>query len=128
MFALDYEDCLPMDEHAARHDGLLQTIGNKEVDNDYIRMVLGLLVAPDLVRAQGSRLKIIYTPLHGSGNVPVRRALREAGITQVSVVPTGAARSDFPTVRRAWRIGCQLASLADEWALVFCTQVDRLGV
>ncbi len=84
---LDFEACLPMEEQKARAAGLLHDIGRKEVDDDYTKMVLGLMVRPDLVRALGGGLSIVYTPLHGSGNVPVRRVLEEAGFSRVTVVP-----------------------------------------
>lgn len=137
VFSLDYDECLPMDERAARQDRLLHIIGNKEVDDDYIRMVLGLLVAPDLVRAQGSHLNIVYTPLHGSGNVPVRRALKEAGLTRVSVVPEQELPDpDFPTVKApnpedpaAFQLAIPLADKVGA-TVIFGTDpdCDRLGV
>ena len=84
--ALSFEEARPMKEQAALDAGLLEFIG-REVDDAYTRMVLDLMVCPELVRKIGSELKIVYTPLHGSGNLPVRRALLEAGITRVTVVP-----------------------------------------
>ena len=84
--ALSFEEARPMEEQAALDAGLLQIIG-KRVDDAYTKMVLDLMVCPEQVRQIGSKLKIVYTPLHGSGNLPVRRALFEAGITQVTVVP-----------------------------------------
>lgn len=84
--SLGFEECRPMDEQQALDAGLLQYIG-KEVDNAYTAMVLKLLARPALARALGGQMNIVYTPLHGSGNLPVRRALREAGFTSVSVVP-----------------------------------------
>ncbi len=82
---LTFEECVPMPEQEALEKGLLEIMG-KEVDDAYTRMVLGLMVQPDLVREVGDQLKIVYTPLHGSGNLPVRRALNEAGIKNVTVV------------------------------------------
>jgi phosphoglucomutase len=87
MAALSYDQCLPMDEQEALEKGLLQYIGEKEVDADYTEMVLSLQVRPDIVRQVGPRLSIVFTPLHGSGNLPVRRVLREAGFEKVTVVP-----------------------------------------
>lgn len=83
---LTFEECLPMDEKEAMDKGLLTLMG-EDIDAPYNKMVLGLLVCPDLVKKTGGRLSIVYTPLHGSGNLPVRRALKSAGVTQVSVVP-----------------------------------------
>ncbi len=82
----DFSECAPMAEAEARAKGLLVTIP-PSVDDDYIAMVEGLCVNPELAREMGPRIKIVYTPLHGSGNVPVRRVLRELGFSQVFVVP-----------------------------------------
>ena len=81
-----FSECPPMDEDEARRTGLLVTIP-ASLDDDYIEMVKGLCVNPELAREMGPTLKIVYTPLHGSGNVPVRRMLRELGFSQVFVVP-----------------------------------------
>ena len=75
-----------MDEKEALDKGLLHIIGDKEVDNDYMEDIKTLRVQPELLDREGSKLSIVYTPLHGSGNVPVRRMLREIGITNVAVV------------------------------------------
>lgn len=81
-----YLDCALMDEEEAKTKGLLHIIGNKEVDDDYIAQVRTLCIQPELLAKEGSKLSIVYTPLHGSGNVPVRRILREIGLTNVAVV------------------------------------------
>ena len=91
-----YEDAVEMDEAEAKAKGLLQIIGNKEVDDDYIAQVKTLSVQPELMKTAGKELKIVYTPIHGSGNKPVRahsqgnrhrECLRRQG--------AGAARSEF---------------------------------
>lgn len=84
--SLAFEDCLPMEEKEARASGLL-TMMSEEMDQKYNDMVLDLMVCPELVKEVGHKLSIVYTPLHGSGNLPVRRALKSAGISQVTVVP-----------------------------------------
>ena len=81
-----YEDAVEMDEAEAKAKGLLQIIGSKEVDDDYIAQVKTLSVQPELMKTAGKALKIVYTPLHGSGNKPVRRILKEIGIENVYVV------------------------------------------
>ena len=58
----------------------MHIIGNKEVDDDYIAQVKTLCVNPEMLAREGGSLSIVYTPLHGSGNVPVRRILKEVGI------------------------------------------------
>ena len=97
--AIRYEECVPMAEEEAVEKGLLQIIGNKEVDDDYIEMVKTLSLRPELLEKRGADLNIVYTPLHGSGNVPVRRLLKELGITKVTVVKEQEAPDGrFPTV------------------------------
>ena len=94
-----FAESLPMDEKAALDKGLLNYIG-KDVDDAYIAAVKKLSVNPELAREMGETLKIVYTPLHGSGNIPVRRIFDEIGMKHVYVVkeqelPNG----EFPTVK-----------------------------
>ena len=94
-----FAESLPMDEQVALDKGLLTYIG-KDVDDAYIAAVKKLSVNPELAREMGETLKIVYTPLHGSGNIPVRRIFDEIGMKNVYVVkeqelPDG----DFPTVK-----------------------------
>ena len=96
---IGYGDARPMDEKEARAKGLLVTIP-PEVDDAYIAAVKKLAVNPELTREMGKTLKIVYTPLHGSGNIPVRRALKEIGVENVYVVPEQELPDgNFPTVR-----------------------------
>ena len=91
-------ESLPMDEQEAIAKGLLQYIG-KEVDDAYIAAVKKLSVNPELAREMGKTLKIVYTPLHGSGNLPVRRIFKEIGMENVYVVPEQELPDgSFPTV------------------------------
>ncbi len=94
-----YAESLPMDEQAALDAGLLEYI-SAEVDDAYIAAVRKLSVNPELAREVGATLKIVYTPLHGSGNIPVRRILKEIGMQNVYVVPEQELPDGrFPTVR-----------------------------
>ncbi|MBQ9307708.1 MAG: phospho-sugar mutase [Clostridia bacterium] len=85
--ALSYLEAVPMDEEEAKAKGLLKIIGDKEVDDDYMQEIKTLCIQPEMLATEGDKLSIVYTPLHGSGNVPVRRMLKEIGITKVAVVP-----------------------------------------
>ena len=81
----------------AKSSGLLNIIG-EEVDKSYIDKVKALTIREDLVKKQAKDLRIIYTPIHGAGNMPIRRVLRELGYENVFVVkeqeqPDG----NFPT-------------------------------
>lgn len=137
VYSMPYERSLPMDEQEALQKGLLQIIGDKEVDTDYINMVLGLCVAPQALKEQGDKLSIVYTPLHGSGNIPVRRALKEAGLTRVAVVKEQELPDPaFPTVKapnpedpEAFKLAIPLAEEVGA-TMIFGTDpdCDRLGV
>ncbi|MEE1199964.1 MAG: phospho-sugar mutase, partial [Christensenellales bacterium] len=94
-----YAESQPMDEQEALDKGLLTYIG-KDVDDAYIAAVKKLSVNPELAREMGRTLKIVYTPLHGSGNIPVRRIFREIGMENVYVVPEQELPDgNFPTVK-----------------------------
>ena len=87
----------PFDE--AVKDGSITLIG-KDVDEIYYKKTMTLLTQPALVKAKGKDLKLVYTPLHGSGNVPVREVLKRIGVTNVTVVrEQEAPDGDFPTVK-----------------------------
>ncbi len=92
------EESMPMDEKTAIEKGLLTYIG-KDVDDAYIAAVKKLSVNPELAKEMGKTLKIVYTPLHGSGNIPVRRIFKEIGMENVYVVPEQELPDgNFPTV------------------------------
>lgn len=83
----------------AKEAGYLKIIG-EEVDRSYIEKVKSLVIREELVKESAKELKIIYTPIHGSGNVSVRRVLKELGYEKLYVVkeqemPNG----EFPTAR-----------------------------
>ena len=132
-----YTDCKLMDEEEAKAKGLLKIIGNKEVDDDYIAQVKTLCIQPELLAEEGSKLSIVYTPIHGSGNVPVRRILREVGISNVSVVKEQELPDpNFSTVKvpnpedpGAFVLAIKLADEVGA-KVIFATDpdCDRLGV
>ena len=87
----------PYDEAIA--DGSIRLIG-RDVDEIYYQKTMTLLTQPELVKAKGGDLKLVYTPLHGSGNVPVREILKRIGVTNVTVVrEQEAPDGSFPTVK-----------------------------
>lgn len=97
----DYPLVKTLDFSDAVRNPLFSFIG-KDVDDAYIYHVKNLCVQPELCRRVGKKLKIVYTPLNGAGNHPVRRILKEIGFENVTVVkeqeePNG----DFPTVGAA---------------------------
>ncbi len=135
--ANSYQDAMPMDEGEALCKGLLKMVGNKEVDDAYIADVKTLSIQPELLKQEGHELKIVYTPLHGSGNVPVRRILKEMGVTNVSVVTEQELPDpNFSTIKvpnpedpAAFTMAIELAKKVDA-SVIFATDpdCDRVGV
>ena len=83
----------------AKAAGLYKVIG-AEIDDKYIAHVKAQVVNQDAIDKMQDDIKIVYTPLHGTGNIPVRRVLKEIGFTHVYVVPEQELPDgDFPTVR-----------------------------
>ncbi|WP_088102711.1 phospho-sugar mutase [Halalkalibacter urbisdiaboli] len=86
------------DENELKSERLLQII-SEEIDEAYNEKLQTILVQPDLVKQQGKDVKIIFTPLHGTANVPVRRVLESVGFTNVTVVAEQELPDpDFSTV------------------------------
>ena len=123
-------------EEEAIEKNLLVYIG-EDVDKAYIDSVKSLTIRKDLVEEKSKDLKVIYTPIHGSGNMPVRRVLKELGYTGVSVVkeqemPDG----NFPTASYPNPEEPAVFKLALEMAkeenpdVIFATDpdCDRIGV
>lgn len=91
-------DIEPLTEENAQAQGLLIMIG-EEIDQAYLSAVKSLALYPDLAEQKGANLKIVYSPLHGAGNILVRRVLKELGYTSVFVVPEQEKPDpNFPTV------------------------------
>ena len=82
----DFADTKTMDMVEAKKKGLLVTIGS-EVDDAYMGELKKLILNQDAIDKYGKDIKIVYTPLHGTGNIPVRRILKEIGFENVYVVP-----------------------------------------
>lgn len=116
--------------------GLLEIIGSK-VDDAYIKMLKTLQVNKDAVEKVGDSFKIVYTPLHGAGNKPVRRILAENGFKHVLVVKEqelpdskfSTVKSPNPEERSAFELAIKLAS-ENNVDLIIGTDPDsdRVGV
>jgi len=113
----------------------LYIVAKPEVDDAYTHQVLSCRVHPEII--QSSDLKIVYTPLHGAGNKPVRRALAEAGFNHVYVVPEQEAPDgNFPTVsypnpedKKAFALALALAETKHADIVVATDpDADRVGV
>lgn len=132
----NFEDIKTISKENAIKDNLLVYIG-EEVDKAYIDEVKGLTIRTDLVKESAKDLKVIFTPIHGSGNMPVRRVLKELGYENVAVVkeqemPDG----NFPTASYPNPENPDVFKLALEMAkdqnpdIIFGTDpdADRIGV
>lgn len=132
----EFSQVKTMDKAQAEKEGLYVTIG-KEIDDLYMEQLKKQSIHPELIKKAAGDIKIVYTPLHGTGNLPVRRVLKELGFEHVYVVkeqelPDGA----FPTVaypnpedEKAWVLALKLAKEVDaDIVLATDPDADRLGV
>jgi len=132
----DYSTVKTMEIEEAKTAGLYVVIG-AEVDDSYIEELKKQVIHWDAIREYGKELKIVYSPLHGTGNIPARRILKELGFENVYVVkeqelPNG----EFPTVsypnpesEEAFVLGMKLAKEVDaDLILATDPDADRLGV
>lgn len=94
----DYGQIKTISKEEAVVQGLYVTIG-EDVDKAYLSELKKCVLYPEDIEKSAGQLKIVYTPLHGAGNIPVRRLLGELGFTNVYVVPEQEKpNGDFPTV------------------------------
>ena len=132
----DLSQVKTMDEEAAISEGLYHVIG-QEIDDKYIAELKAQIIHPEYIEKMADEIKIVYTPLHGTGNVPVRRVLKELGFKNVYVVPEQELPDgDFPTVSypnpedpKAFELALNLAGKVDaDIVLATDPDADRLGV
>ncbi len=130
----DFASAKTMKKEEALAKGLLTVIGT-EMDDKYIAELKKLVINP--VSEEGKKMKIVYTPLHGTGNLPVRRILSELGFDQVYVVPEQELPdSEFSTVGYPNPEDPKVFNLAQKLAkevgadLILATDpdADRLGI
>ena len=132
----DWNTVKTMDKAQAEKAGLYEVIGQK-IDDAYMEELKKQVIHQDAIEAEGKNLKIVYTPLHGTGNIPARRILKELGFENVYVVKEQELPDDaFPTVRypnpeaaEAFELGLKLAKEVDaDLVLATDPDADRLGV
>ena len=132
----DFSTIKTMDKKEAVEKGLYVQIG-KEVDDDFVNTLKSLVLNPDVIKKEQDNVTIVYTPLHGAGNVPVQRVLKELGFTHVYVVPEQEKPDgDFPTVsypnpedKKAFKLALELAEKVNaDVVLATDPDSDRLGV
>lgn len=132
----DFNRVKTMDKDEAAAAGLYEVIG-QAIDDAYMEELKKQVLHMDAIQAESKNLKIVYTPLHGTGNIPARRILKELGFENVYVVkeqelPDG----NFPTVsypnpeaEEAFELGLKLAKEVDaDLVLATDPDADRLGV
>ena len=95
----DFDLVKRIEKEDAQEDKLLEIIG-QDIDDRYMEEMLQVIPNREIASKKGDNMSIIYTPLHGTGNKPVRRALDELGFKNVHIVKEQAEPdSDFPTVK-----------------------------
>lgn len=134
--SITVQDAKTMPKLEAIHEGLYEIIG-REIDDAYMAELKKKVIHQDCIDKYGKELKIVYTPLHGTGNIPARRILRELGFENVYVVPEQEMPDgDFPTVSypnpeaaEAFELALKLAKERDaDVVLATDPDADRLGV
>ena len=132
----DYSSVKTMDKEEAKKAGLYNVIG-KEIDDSYMEELKKQIIHPDVIQAVSGDIKIVYTPFHGTGNVPVRRVLDELGFKNVYIVKEQEDPDpEFKTLvypnpedPRAFELALRLAAEKDA-DIVMATDpdADRLGI
>lgn len=132
----DYNDVKTMSKEDAMAAGLYEIIG-KEIDDKYMVELKKQIIHPEIIAEMAGDLKIVYTPLCGTGNVPVRRVLSELGFQHVYVVPEQEnpdpkfTTLDYPNPEdpKAFTYALRLAKEKDaDIVLATDPDADRLGV
>lgn len=132
----DFSHILQKNIDAAKKEGLFTVIG-EEIDSAYIKDVQSLILNKDLIEKYSDSFKIIYTPLHGTGNKPVRRSLKSAGFKNVFVVKEqempdpdfSTVKSPNPEEHSAFNIALKMAEkIQPDVILGTDPDCDRLGI
>ena len=132
----DFKEIKTISKEEAIQKGLFNLVG-KEMDDAYLNTLKNAVLNPEIVKQQGKDLKIVYTPLHGTGNTVTERLLRELGFENVYVVPEQKnPDGNFPTVdypnpeeKKAFKLALELAEKVDaDVVLATDPDADRLGI
>ena len=132
----DYHTVKTMDKAKAMEEGLYQVIG-KEIDDAYMAELKKQIIHPEVIEAVADDIKIVYTPLCGTGNLPARRILSELGFKHVYVVPEqenpdpNFTTLEYPNPEdpKAFTYALRLAKEKDaDIVLATDPDADRLGV
>ena len=132
----DYNTVKTMSEADAKAAGLYEVIG-AAIDDRYMEELKKQVINWDCIKEAQKDIKIVFTPLHGTGNIPARRVLKEIGFENVYVVPEQELPDgEFPTVSypnpeaaEAFELALKLAKEKDaDLVLATDPDADRLGV
>ena len=132
----DYSVIKMMDLEEAKAKGLYNVVG-EDIDKKYIEALKSQVLNPEAIKNNAKDLKIVYTPLHGTGNIPVQTILKELGFENLYVVPEQEKpNGEFPTVSypnpedpKAFALALDLAKKVDaDIILANDPDADRLGV
>lgn len=132
----DYHEVKTMDKDEAVKAGLYQVIG-AEIDDAYMAELKKQIIHPEIIKEMADEIKIVYSPFHGTGNIPVRRILSELGFKHVYVVPEQELPDpDFTTLDypnpedpKAFTLALKLAKEKNaDIVLATDPDADRLGI
>ena len=132
----EFADIKTINKEEAINGGLYTEIA-ENVDKDFIDTLKSLVLNQDAINKQQKNLKIVYTPLHGTGAYPVKRLLNELGFENIYVVPEQEKPDgDFPTVDfpnpedpNAFKLALELANKVDaDLVLANDPDADRIGM
>ena len=132
----EYSEIKEISKEEAKEKGLFNIVGT-EMDDKYIDTLKKLILNPEIVKEQGKKLKVVYTPLHGTGNTVAERLLKEIGIENLYIVPEQKEPDgNFPTVdypnpedKKAFKLALELAKKVDaDVVLATDPDADRLGI
>lgn len=131
-----YSEIKEISKEEAEKSGLFNIIGT-DMDDKYLGILKSKVLNPDIVEKEGKDIKIVYTPLHGTGNTVAERLLNEIGLKNVYVVPEQKKPDgNFPTVsypnpedKKAFKLALELAEKVDaDVVLATDPDADRLGI
>ena len=131
-----FSEIKEISKEEAIEKGLFNVI-ETEIDDEYISVLKSKILNPEIVKEQGKKLKVVYTPLHGTGNTIAGRLFKEIGMENVYVVPEQKdPDGEFPTVsypnpedKAAFKLALELAKKEDaDVVLATDPDADRLGI
>ena len=131
-----FNEIKEISEEEAISKGLLKFVG-KEMDEKYLDILKKSVINPEIMKEEGKKLKVVYTPLHGTGNTLVENLLKQLGMENVYVVPEQKEPDgNFPTVDypnpedpKAFKLALELAKKENaDVVLATDPDADRLGI